>query len=307
MRVSDRPAETMGLRFLDHGGEMGRRIRDHDWSQTPLGPIEHWSPTLRTALGLCLSSSYPTCVYWGPELRLLYNDAWAPIPAERHPACLGQPAAEVWRDIWDVVGPQFAAVVTTGEGFSAYDQPLTFERDGKPAETWFTYSFTPIRDESGDIVGLFNQGNETTRLVLAERESARETGRLRELFHQAPSAVALLHGPDFVFDFANTAYNALVGNRDIIGRTLIDALPEVVETGFHALLRQVWETGEPYSASAAPVPIFAAGGGLGETRFLDFVYQPIRGLDGAITDIFVQANDVTDRARAEEALRKNEE
>ncbi|MBN2973766.1 PAS domain-containing protein [Roseomonas aeriglobus] len=297
----------MGLRFLDHGGEMGRRIRDRDWSSTPLGPIEAWPATLRTMLGVGLSSNHPTCVYWGPEMRLLYNDAWSVIPGERHPGCLGEPAADVWQDIWDIVGPQFHQVIATGESIAAYDQPLTFLRNGEPVQTWFTYSLSPIRDEHGDIVGIFNQGNETTRLVLAERESARELGRLRELFHQAPSAVALLHGPDFVFDFANEAYGALVGNRDIIGKPLIEALPEVVDTGVDTLLRQVWNTGEPYRADAAPVPIFATEGGLGEIRQLDVVYQPIRGVDGKVTDIFVQANDVTDRARAEEALRKSEE
>ncbi|WP_294339492.1 PAS domain-containing protein [uncultured Sphingomonas sp.] len=297
----------MSLRFLDHGGEMGRRIRDRDWSRTPLGPIDAWPATLRTMLGVALSSSHPTCVYWGPEMRLLYNDAWSVIPAERHPGCLGEPAAEVWQDIWHVVGPEFAQVMATGESIAAYDQPLAFLRDGVPVDTFFNYSLSPIRDETGEIVGIFNQGNETTRLVMAERESAREVGRLRELFHQAPSAVALLHGPDFVFDFANDAYSVLVGHRDIIGKTLVEALPEVVGTGFDALLRQVWDTGEPYRAHAAPVPIFAAGGGLGEIRQLDFVYQPIRGVDGQVTDIFVQANDVTDRARAEEALRESEE
>ncbi|KQN26743.1 PAS domain S-box protein [Sphingomonas sp. Leaf33] len=286
---------------------MGGRIRDRDWSQTPLGPIERWPATLRTVLGVCLSSSHPTCVYWGPDMRLLYNDAWSVIPGERHPACLGEPAAEVWQDIWDVVGPEFDQVMTTGESIAAYDQPLTFLRDGVPVDTYFNYSLTPIRDEHGDIVGIFNQGNETTRLVLAERTSTREVGRLRELFHQAPSAVALLHGPDFVFDFANDSYGALVGRRDIIGKPLVEALPEIVETGLDVILRRVWETGEPYSADAAPVPIFAAGGGLGEIRQLDFVYQPIRAIDGQVTDIFVQANDVTDRARAEDALRKSEE
>ncbi|MFD1786027.1 PAS domain-containing protein [Sphingomonas floccifaciens] len=286
---------------------MGQRIRDRDWSQTPLGDLVDWPPTLRSVLGVCLSSNHPTCVYWGPEMRLLYNDAWSVIPAERHPGCLGEPAAEVWHDIWDVVGPEFASVYATGESISNFDQPLTFLRDGVPVQTWFNYTLSPIRDEHGEIVGVFNQGNETTRLVLAERETKRELGRLRELFQQGPSAVALLHGPDFTFDFANEAYSALVGHRDIIGKPLVEALPEVGETGFDELLREVWRTGQPYRAESAPVPIFAAGGGLGEVRLLDFVYQPIRNVDGQVTDIFVQANDVTDRARAEEALRKSEE
>src|SRR3712207_8043407 len=85
---------------------MSARIRGFDWSSTPLGPIEQWPEPLRIALSIAEHSAFPTAIYWGPELRLLYNDAWAPIPAERHPAVLGQPAAEVWSDIWEVVGPR---------------------------------------------------------------------------------------------------------------------------------------------------------------------------------------------------------
>ena len=72
-----------GLRFLDHAGEMPRRIREHDWASTPLGPIDQWPQALRFALNVALGSSFPSAIYWGPEFYLLYNDAWAPIPADR--------------------------------------------------------------------------------------------------------------------------------------------------------------------------------------------------------------------------------
>ncbi len=155
--------------FLSGGGEMGERIRAHDWAATPFGPPESWPTALRTALGLCLDSSFPTAIYWGPELRLLYNDAWAPIPAERHPWCLGRPAREVWSDIWPVIEPQFGQVLETGEGFSTFDQLLPMVRDGVAHETYWNYSFTPIRGEDGAVLGIFNQGNETTGRIMAER------------------------------------------------------------------------------------------------------------------------------------------
>ena len=297
----------MTLRFLDHGGDMGARIRDHDWAATSFGPIDAWPVSLRTALGLCLGSTHPTAIYWGPELRLLYNDAWAPIPAERHPACLGRPAAEVWHDIWDVVGPQFAEVMETGRGFAAYDQPLTFLRDGEPVDTWFTYSFTPIRDEDGRVIGVFNQGNETTRLVLAEQHRAEEAARLRNLFEQSPSAVALLSGRDLVFEFANTAYTQLVGGREVVGQPLAAVLPEAVDAGVGSVLAEVWESGRAFRADATAMPVFRDGDGAGEVRFLDVVYQPIADATGSTTGIFIQANDVTERARAERALRASDE
>ncbi|HEV2748259.1 MAG TPA: HWE histidine kinase domain-containing protein [Allosphingosinicella sp.] len=148
---------------------MRARIRAFDWASTPLGPFETWPQALRLALSIAEHSAFPTAIYWGRELRLLYNDAWAPIPGERHPLVLGQPAKRVWSDIWPVVGPQFERVIRTGEGFSVVDQMLPLVRDGVPQETYWNYSFTPLFDGAGAIVGIFNQGLEVTRAVVTER------------------------------------------------------------------------------------------------------------------------------------------
>ena len=158
--------------FLAGGGDMGERIRAFDWAATPLGPPEVWPEVLRSALRICLSSAFPTAIYWGPDLYLMYNNGWAPIPADRHPGCLGKVGREVWADIWDIIGPQFARVLETGEGFSAFDQMLPMERNGQPQETYWNYSFTPLVDESGAVRGILNQGNETTRQVLLEKRQA---------------------------------------------------------------------------------------------------------------------------------------
>src|SRR5688500_20122 len=155
--------------FLAGGGDMGARMRAHDWAATPLGPPDAWPQSLRSTLGICLHARVPTAIYWGPELRLLYNDAWAPIPAERHPWALGRPAREVWSDIWNLLQPQIRPVLEAGEGFATFDEYLPMVRDGEPRETYWNYSFTPIRDEDGRVGGIFNQGHETTDKVLDER------------------------------------------------------------------------------------------------------------------------------------------
>ena len=168
------------LDFLAGGGEMGARIRAHDWSSS-LGSTANWPQSLRSAVSICLHSSFPTAIYWGPELRLLYNDAWRPVAGDRHPNALGRPGADVWSDIWSVIEPQFRAVVQTGEGFSTYDQMLPMVRNGAVQETYWNYSLTPIRGEDGTVVGIFNQGHETTDRVIGERQSLEERERLRFL------------------------------------------------------------------------------------------------------------------------------
>ena len=295
------------LNFLETGGAMGRMIRDHDWSGNSVGMPEDWPQALRFALNICMGSNFPTAIYWGPELRLFYNDAWSNIPAERHPWALGQRGADVFPEIWPVVGPQFDQVMATGEGFSAFDQRLDMFREGRTQETYWNYSFTPIRDEHGAVVGILNQGNETTRTVMAERARLAEVERLRELFEQSPGAVALLRGSDHIFEIANDAYLDLVGRRDIMGLPVAAALPEVVDQGFVALLDTVFASAQPYRGWAVPVAIARGGDGLVEERLVDFVYQPIKDSNGNVTDIFVEATDVTDRARAEQQLRATEE
>ena len=172
------------MSFLSGEGEMARRIREHDWAAHPLGAPDAWPLSLRAALGICLNSAFPTAIYWGQELRLLYNDAWSFIPGPRHPVCLGEPAAEVWSDIWHVIEPQFTRVIETGEGLFVDDQMLPMRRYGIEEETYWSYSFTPIRGEDGSIVGIFNSGQETTEKVLRQRQTAflLEVGdRVREL------------------------------------------------------------------------------------------------------------------------------
>ncbi|MCW3846978.1 PAS domain-containing protein [Sphingomonas sp. LB-2] len=160
-----------GLPFLDHGGEAGRTIAAHNWSNHPLGPAADWPAPLRFALGMALGSSFPSAIYWGPELRLFYNDAWIGVHPDRHPRALGLTPAEVWGESWDAVKGQFDEVLGTGAGIARVDQ--AFMLDG--AETWWSYSITPIRDENGAVLGVFNQGHETTRAVLAERERSRQS------------------------------------------------------------------------------------------------------------------------------------
>lgn len=165
------PPEGAGppdVRLLGIGGEIGELLRTTDWSGTPLGPVEDWPETLRTALGILLRSRFPMFVFWGPELIQLYNEAYIPIPGEKHPRSLGAPARETWAEIWDVLGPLVESVVDRGEPTWSEDQLLVMERHGFEEETYFTFSYSPLVDSDG-VVGVFCACTETTERVLAER------------------------------------------------------------------------------------------------------------------------------------------
>jgi PAS domain-containing protein len=289
-------------KFLQAGGAMGERIRAFDWSRHALGPPQGWPESLRMAVSLCLNSSFPTAIYWGPELHILYNDAWSVIPADKHPWILGKPAQEGWSDIWPIIGPQFRRVME-GEGLALYEQMLPMVRGGRPRETWWNYSITPIRNADHSVAGIFNQGNEVTEIVLGRRQREAELARWRETFHQAPAPVALLRGPDHVFEFANDAYLRLVGGRAVAGKPLREALPEIVEQGFVELLDGVYRSAEPYIGAGAKVMLQRVEEGPVEERVLDFIYQPLRDAAGQVDGVLVLATDVTERARAESALR----
>jgi PAS domain S-box-containing protein len=155
--------------FLTGGGEMGALMRAKDWSRTPLGPVETWSQALRSAVGICLGSRFPIVLYWGPTRALLYNDAWSPVPGQKHPWALGRPGAEVWAEIWDIIGPMFDHVMTTGEATWSDDQLLPLHRFGYTEECYFYYSYSPVRGEAGQVEGIFTAVTETTYRVLAER------------------------------------------------------------------------------------------------------------------------------------------
>jgi PAS domain S-box-containing protein len=156
--------------FLSGGGAMGALMRAKEWSQTPIGPIERWPQSLRTTVSICLASRFPMLIWWSPELVMLYNDAYRPIlGATKHPTALGQVGQACWPEIWDIIGPMLHSVLTTGEATWSDDQLLLLDRNGYVEECYFTFSYSPIRGETGGVSGVFTAVTETTERVLRER------------------------------------------------------------------------------------------------------------------------------------------
>lgn len=454
--------------FLAGEGEMAERMRAHDWSTSPAGPVSRWPQSLRTAVSLCLASRHPIEIWWGPEYARFYNDAYRPVlGATKHPQFLGRPGRECWNEIWDVVGPMLDGVRTTGKATWSEDFPLMLMRNGYLEETYFTFSYAPIWLEDGTVGGIFCACAETTARVLVDRrmrtlrdlgartaevatqtveemgahllrtlaangqdvpfallylttpsgtearltataglvpggpasperisldgdgqggwplaevarsgqrqhvaslpeafgalpggawpepprealvlplgtpgrearsgflvvgvsprraldgaysdffdlaanhishalsnarlyaEAERQRSRLESLFMQAPAGICVLRGAEHVFELANPRYLELVGNRDIVGKPVRVALPELAEQSIVPVLDGVYTTGEPFFGNEYPVTLERRGA-LQEC-FFNFIYQPIYDADRKVEGIAVVVFEVTAQVQA---------
>ncbi len=299
--------------FLDGGGELGALMRAKDWSTTPLGRAESWPHELRMVVRLLLDTRQPMFVFWGPALACLYNDAYrALIGTDRHPSALGQPAREVWAEIWDTIGPQIEQVISGGAAIWQENQLMPITRGGRREDVYWTYGYSAIAQEGAPtgIGGVLVICTETTSHILAERMLAEyaaarteERDRLAMLFAQAPSFIAMLSGPEHRFDMINAAYSRLIGHREVLGRTVAEALPEVVGQGYLELLDRVFLSGEVFTSRDSKYVAPSMQGEPARVAYLDFVYQPIRNPAGDITGILVDGVDTTERTLAEIALR----
>lgn len=459
--------------FLHGGGEIAKQINAYDWNQSSLGPLSAWPQSLRTALSIVLNSKFPTYMAWGTNLIGFFNDAYIPLLGQKKHA-LGAPFNETWSEAWESVGP-IAERALAGQGSFFENLPITVERSGFPEQTFFTFSYSPIRDETGQVGGILCKVIETTGAMIAEKRQkfllalsdglrglsvpdevtglacrllalhlnavrvgyanvdetantldvrqgwndgtvttvvgqklplnsfgpkvvaelrsgstvkindactdlrtaenahayiglgmrsmlvvpltrngklislvsigvreprhwtdqetalaedtaertrssveraiaeqalkdrlAQERDHLRNLFHQAPGFMAVLKGPDHVFEFANAAYLRLIGNRPLIGVPVRKALPDAEGQGFFELLDEVYTSGKAFSALEAPLMLQQEPEKPLVQRFVDFVYQPVTEPDGTVSGIFVEGADVTDRKLAHDALRESD-
>lgn len=152
------------LRFISGGGEMGALTRQLDWSKTPVGPIETWPQSLRTTISIILNSRFPMFLWWGPELICFYNDAYRPSLGEngKHPNILGMPAKEAWPEIWDTINPLIVQVMSGGNAYWSEDQLVPIFRNGQIEDVYWTFSYSPVHDESSNIAGVLVTCTETT-------------------------------------------------------------------------------------------------------------------------------------------------
>ena len=306
---------------------MAERVRAFNWESTAVGPVSEWTETLLGAVNMMLSASHLILLLCGPELVLLYNDAFRPILTDRHPEALGARGREFWTDVWPVVGQQLESVLHDGLTVSQQNAHVPILRNGRLEEAYFNYNYSPLFEPEGRVAGIITICQDVTDATNADRErgaavealrarqeeldkSVRalhaERARLLSIVQQAPAFFALLEGSSHVISMVNPLYMKLVGNRHVLGKPVAIALPEAVDQGYVAMLDQVIATGEPVRGQGARFDVTLAEGQAPDERYVDFVYQPLREEDGSISGIIVLGVDVTENKRAQKALIQNE-
>ena len=291
--------------FLSNGGDTARLIAEYDWSTTALGPIHAWPAHLTTTIGFILRSHVPIVSLWGEAGTMIYNDAYAVFAGRRHPEQLGLGVREGWPEVAGF-NDNVMKVVLEGGTLAYKDQELTLIRHGTPEPVWMDLDYSPVLDTEGRPCGVIAIVTETTEKVRAERWRQGEQDRLRRMFEQAPSFMAVLMGPEHRFESVNPAYTRLVGGRDVVGKTASEALPDAIDQGYVHLLDQVFTSGEAHTATGSRLALQGLNGEPASERYLDFVYQPLRGEDGRVVGIFAEGSDVTERMVMEGRMRSAE-
>lgn len=294
--------------FLSGGGEMGQRIREYNWDNSPLGNPSTWPQSLKMTLRLILSSSHPMFIWWGKDLIQFYNDQYRNyLGADRHPSALGQQGKSCWAEIWPTIGPQVEQVMRGEGSVWREDHLVPVTVNGQIKYGYWTYSYDPIYDEtvSNQVGGVLVIVFETTHHVAEQQRQRAMEARWQNLFTNAPAFMCIYSGPEHIYEYANTRYCELVKKVDVIGKTLREVVPEAYEQGFGDLLDYIYATGESHVGIATPV-VFKNSDGTERNVFLDFVLQPIRNSENEITGIFANGYDVTERVISQRSLEEQD-
>jgi PAS domain S-box-containing protein len=475
--LSELPAVGSCPPVFRHDGEMAALMRDFDWAGTSIGPPARWPASLRSTVSTLLASRHAMFLWWGPDLLQFYNDGYRPsLGPDRHPSALGARGRECWAEIWPIIGPEVESIMAGGPATWHEDHLVPITRGDRVHDVFWSYSYSPVQDDAGQVGGVLVTVQETTHRVISERrvrvvrelvtalqrtsspenacraagtvlesashdlgfsliyllepdgrtlrlafahgvaadgaiaprtmqladdapwpsasalaapeplrspvpgqpvsqrwpepigealtlaiasagsgrplhgilvaglnpripcdtqyvefvaQVAREVGAaldritgeereremeraaaraeresLERVFELAPSFLAVLRGPEHRFELANPAYYQLVGHRELIGRTVQEALPEVASQGFVELLDRVYATGEPFVGNELAVELEPTPGHPSEVRYVNLVYQPIRDADGAVSGLLATGVDVTALVRTRQAVER---
>ncbi|MGY3055697.1 two-component system sensor histidine kinase VicK [Pedobacter sp. UYEF25] len=297
-------------KLLRGGGEMGELTRSFDWSTTTLGAVQLWPQSLLTLLNVVLNSKFPMFLWWGPELIQFYNDAYRPsLGIEgKHPTALGQRGEECWPEIWAIIKPMMDQVLSGGESIWQEDQLIPIFRNNRMEDVYWTFSYARVDDEMGDAAGVLVICNETTnkvralstiteaneKLHTARLQAEGRRDRLNRFFMETPVGICILDGADLVFELVNPLYQQLFPRRELLGKALLDAIPEIKGQPIWEILQEVYQTGKTYEGNELLVPLARHKNGPIQDRYFNFIYQARTDAQNKSDGILVFVIEVTD-------------
>ncbi|RUT69219.1 PAS domain S-box protein [Flavobacterium cupreum] len=293
--------------FLAGGGEMGEQIRATDWSKTPLGDPGNWPNSLQTMVTVMLHNPFGMYIAWGEKYTQLYNDAFRPIlGTSKHPQALGISSEITFSEIWETISPMFDEV-RTGKAVSSPDFMVPLNRNGFTEECYFDFSYSPIKKEDGEVGGILVTVIETTERKKTTEALKESNARFINNIMQAPVAMCVFRGKDFIVEIANKQMIELWGvkSEDVLNKPIFEALPETKNQYLVDVLENVYNTGEKFIANEHLVQLPRKGSI--ENTYINFVYEALTEPDGNISGIVAIATEVTPQVMARSKVVENEQ
>lgn len=289
--------------FLRGGGEMGELIRNHDWALTPIGSPDQWSQSLRLTISLMLSSKFPMLLWWGEDLIQIYNDAFRPSLgySGRHPVALGQKAEECWRENWDIIAPLIRQVMSTGESTWSEDQLFPTYRNRQREDAYWTFSHSPVYNDSGRIEGVLAICTETTEKVKTINALKESEERFRAMADNIPNLAWMADADGWIFWY-NSKWYEFTGTtpKQMEGwgwQSVHDpeSLPKVIERWKYSIAN-----GQAFEM------VFPIKGANGQFRQFLTRVLPVRDETGTIKIWFGTNTDITSQIEAEASIKESE-
>ena len=292
VQAGENPLKPNEVRiFAD--GEMADRIRGFPWETTPIGAISEWPATLLCAVNLILESQFPMLLLWGPKMVVLYNDACMPLEGERHPDALGQNGQDCWPEAWHILEPKLRSVLEQGAKLYFENELIPILRQGSLMDLYWTYSYSPVRDATGAIGGIFVVAHDVTAKLKLERERDAIAANLKNVLESTTDGFVVLD-QQARYTYVNEQAARIVASTpaDMIGQSQWDMFPEALNTTFGAEYRKAVETQMPrHFDNFYPEPL--------NTWFECHCYPSEHGVS-------IYFRDVTEKKETERALRVSE-
>ncbi|MFL5731400.1 MAG: ATP-binding protein [Cytophagaceae bacterium] len=290
--------------FIPGNGEMAERTRNFDWSKTTLGIADRWPQSLRTILNVIISSRFPMFLWWGPELLCFYNDAYRPSLGNdgKHPAALGKPAEEVWPEIWHIIKPLIDHVLSTGEATWSEDQLVPIYRNGSIEDVYWTFSYSPVSDESSTRTGVLVTCTETTQKVILINQLKESEERFRTMAEGSEILIATSDETGNA-DYFNKGWIELTGRsmNNLLDFGWVDLIHAEDREMYVKICLKAFEKKVPFAGE------FRILNREGNYRWLLAKGPPRFRPDGSFAGYISSCVDITEQKEAEKTLRSSNE